>query len=596
MIFWKFIYKQLKTHNMIKKILQLVVVLIITAQGVMAQSVSIANEAYVPGNNIAVQVNMVVADDIGSISLDIEFDSDLMDFVGIDDTQLTSGTWIANQKDGNIVAIRYITPPNTGISINGKLLDILFAYKGGFSSDLIFDEANCEITDDNLVVITPVTYTDGMVQQNATGAMAVSMPTDLVETIGNTINVPVTLVSGTNTVEAITLKVAYNENELAFAGILDGAITGAVANANDGVVTINWIGSFNGTADLLDIQFVYNGGNADMEFIPGCEFTTAAAPLPVDYTDGLIKATPGTASLTISTEVAEPGSSVNVPIVAASFGSTDIGAATFNISFDNSLLSYVSYSAQQPETGWVVSASNANGEITMQWIDDSGINYVDDSVVTLSFVYDIDTIGGEALIEFMGGSTLTDVDLVTIPVSLNGGMVSNEVLYTVSGQLTYMGDVSRPVGTTSELIYTNVFLRNSGDETIAYTTGTDADGNYVFTDVAAGDYYLDAETTIDASESYITGDAYAVYAYTKTTAGLTTDLQKLAADVNEDGDITAGDAYIIYGSIQASYYKNPATWKAPEWIFDNTVFSVSSNLSQSFNAISSGNATGNFTP
>ncbi len=576
---------------MIKKILQLVVVLFIAAQGVIAQTpeVFIAdNVMYQPGD-IAVEVDMLYfTDDIGAITLHIGFDADLMDFVGLDNTAL-SGNWFANQV-GNTVLINYVAPYGTAAPINGKLLDLLFEYKGGFSSDLIFDEANCEIADGNLGVIT-CSYTNGMVQQDPAGALTVSM-TDLIETIGNTAEMPVTIVGGDQyDVEAISLKIAFNENELAFGGIVDGAITGAYASASDGIVTINWTGteSFGSSDTLLKVLFEYNGGNADAEFIPGCEFSTASALLPVLYIDGSVTATAGTASMTISTITgASPGSTVNVPVVAADFGSSVIGAINMNISFDNSLLSYAGYSAQQL-TGWFVTASNTDGEVTLQWSDANGANLLPDSVVTLAFVYDIDTIGGLANIEFEGGSTVDSVTLVTIPVSFIGGSIAEETLYTVSGQLTYMGDVTRPVGTSGSST-TTVLLKNAADSTIAYITNADADGNYSFSNVASGSFFIDAATTIDAKMSYDITDAYIIYGI----GGTLTGLQALAADVNEDGvDVT--DAYIVYGSVQAGNVKVPA-WTAPDWFFENPAVVVSGDVTQDFGAICSGDANGDFVP
>lgn len=584
LIILKFIFKQLKTQNMMKKILQLVVVLIITAQGVMAQSVSIANDTYVPGE-ITVQVDMVISNEIGSISLNIEFDADLMSFVGIDDTQL-SGSWIANQT-GNIVAIRYIKS-GAGSSISGKLLDMLFAYKGGFSSDLIFDEANCEVTDDNLGVITPITYTDGMVQQNTTGAMAVSMPTNLVATIGNTVDVPVTLVDGDiYAVEAITLKVAYNENALAFAGIIDGAITGAVANANDGVVTINWTGteSFIATTDLLDVQFVYNGGNAVMEFIPGCEFASTTA-LPVTYTDGMITATPGTASLSLSTAVGtgttfEEVEVVNVPVMAADFGSDVLGAITMEVSYDNSLMSFTGITEQQLN-GWVVNGTT-DGEITLNWSAVGGGTLSDGSMMTLNFVFG--ESAGEAEIFFEPGSIVKDINLDPYPISFNDGIIIPT--FTVSGQLTYFGVAARP------MFNSTVYLKNAGDNSIAFTTATDATGNYSFAEVVNGTYYLDGASAIDATQAYDLIDAYYIYGV----GGTLTGLQALAADVNEIGGVDIVDAYIVYGSYGGGTYVKVGAWTAADWFFDNTAVTVNdAAVSQDFGAIASGDANASFVP
>ena len=94
---------------MTKKLLQLVVVLLIATQGVMAQSVEIDNVTVDPGE-IAVQVDMWSFTNVAAITLHIGFDSDLMDFIGIDDTQL-EGTWVVNATDDMIIVAYTATPP-----------------------------------------------------------------------------------------------------------------------------------------------------------------------------------------------------------------------------------------------------------------------------------------------------------------------------------------------------------------------------------------------------------------------------------------------------------------------------------------------------
>ncbi len=589
MILKKFIFKQLKTRNMTKKILQLIVVLLLITQGVMAQTVDIDDVTRAPGN-IEVPVNMLNYDDIGAITLSIAYDANLMEFTGINNIDpLFTGNWTTS-ANGSEITIIYVAPNNSGTTISGPAFSLQFSYSGGFTGNLLLRNY-CEIANINMGII-PSTFTDGSVTQSA-AVGAVSM-TNLIESIGNTVDMPVNMFgTGFGAVEAITLLIAYDDMQLSYSGLAHSALSGVVANASNGILTINWVGSAQDFAtapvDVFDIQFVYNGGNGDVEFVSGCEIATTGSVLAADYTDGMVTATPGTATFTISTEVAEPGSTVVVPIVAASFGSIDIGSATLKMGFDNSLLSYVTYSAQQPTTGWVVNANNANGEITMQWSNALGTNYVDDNVVTLSFVYDIDTVGGEAFIEFVGGTVLTDLDLATIPVNLINGAVSNEQFYIVDGQLTYMGDDTRPVGTAGTST-TTVYLKNVADSTVAYTASTDAYGNYTFVDVAAGSYFLDATTDIDATWAYDVTDAYVIYGI----GGTLTGLQYLAADVNEDGvDVT--DAYIVYGSVTAGNVKVPA-WTAPNWFFDGGIFTVSGDVTENFSAICSGDANGDFVP
>ena len=597
MIYGNF-YKQLNTRNMTKKILQLVVILLISAQGVMGQTVQIADLTNAAPGNLEVQVDMDGLANVAAITLHIEFDSDLMDFVGITNTSL-AGTWLANYVAAtDKVIITFVAPVGVGYTPSGKLFDLQFYNKGGFSSDITFDEAYCEIADNNLAPLV-ATYTNGSLQQGA-GAGTVSFTAIAPQPIGNTVDMPVTILGGTgfDAVDAFTLKIAYDEAQLAYAGYTNTLLTGVVANAGSGVLTITWSGiaeDFTVLNTLFDLQFVYYGGDAAVEFIPGCEIVNSLAHLATDYDNdnGLVTQTDDEPTLTIGTVTGTPGDAVNVAIVASQFETSVVGALTLNVTYDNSLLTYTGYSVQQL-SGWVVNGTSP-GVISLVASYSTGSTLDDDNVVTLDFMYSLS--GGDAVIQFKPGSMVESVNLVNIPTTFVDGAVNTggATLYTVDGQLTYMGDVDRPVGTAGTST-TTVYLKNSADSTIAYTTSTDADGNYTFTDVAAGSYFLDAITTIDASQSFIIGDAYIVYGYTVTGNGLPTDLQKLAADVNEDGSITVGDAYMIYGTVQNGYNK-PSNWEAPEWIFDNVVVNVvNANVAQSFSAINSGNASGNFIP
>jgi len=509
-----------------------------------------------------------------------------MDFTGIDDTQLT-GTWLAN-AEGDVVIVTYTAGPPAGYNINGKAFDLLFDYKGGFSSDLTFDEPNCEVANADLGLIAS-TYVNGSVEQ--TTAVGTASMTDLTADIGSTVLMPLDMAGAFSTVGSLTYFIEFDEFELAFTGIIGDELTGVTANANGGILEINWSGNGStidlSASHLFDMQFEYYGGNATLDFIPGCEVVDGdLAVLAVDYTNGGIEATPGTASLTLATAVGDSAEVVHVPIEAADFGSDELGAITMNISYDNSLMTYTTYSAQQL-SGWVVSG-NANGEITLNWSSNQGGTLDDGDVVLLQFLFG--EVAGEAELMFEPGSIVKDVNLDTYPVSFNHGLIVSS--FTVSGQLTYMGDAGRVIGTSGSSV-TTVQLKSVADSSVAYSTTADANGNYSFSDVVPGSFFLDAMTTIDGSQSYTIADAYTVYGYAQTGNGLPTALQLLAADVNMDGSVSVTDAYMIYGSVNNSYIK-PSNWLAAEWIFDNIVVTVSADVNQDFSGITSGDANADF--
>jgi len=346
---------------------------------------------------------------------------------------------------------------------------------------------------------------------------------------------------------------------------------------------------FSTLTNLLDIQFVYNGGNADVAFSAGCEIMDGASqPIATDFVDGTVTAVAGSRSLTISDVAGHADTSevmpVNVPVSASNFTGDNVGAITMHFSYDASKMAYSTYTAQQL-SGWTVNSST-NGEVTFQWSSTSGATINDGDLITLVFVYD--TLGGVATVDFEPGTIIKDVYSATIPTNYLNGSVAN---FSVSGQLTYNGDATRPIGTSGSSV-TTVYLKNAADSTVAYTTTTDASGNYSFISVAVGNYFLDAATTIDATLGYDQTDAFIIVGIGSTLTGL----QGKAADVNEDSFASMTDGFIVYGSFSAGHVKVPA-WTASDWIFEHPTVNVStSGIVQDFGGISSGDANGDFIP
>ncbi len=554
------------------KIFYLIIVLLFSIQNITAQTVEIDSVTKPPGE-IYVQVDMLNFSDVGAITLYIEFDSDLMSFVKIDSTQL-AGTWDADFNNDKL-KIAYF---GDGYPIDGKLLDIVFDYKGGFSTDVTFDTANCEIVDSDLDEVNS-DYENGFVEQTtADGTVTI---VDTTEIIGDTVKMPVTI-EGTGNfayVDAITLRVSYDDNELDYTGIDEMAITGVTANAADGVLKMDWTGGskdFTTLDTLLLIVFVYNGDTADLEFIPGCEIASGLTLLATDYVHGAISPEDQGAKLTIESVGDTAGAQVNVPVVAENItvGSQKAGAISLSISFGDSL-TYTGYTANQL-SGWVVNCTD--NTISIEWTSSGdGDTISDGDLITLDFNYK----GTPAEIEFDPGCEIKTNHLTRIPVSFIDGWVSDLV---VSGTLDYVSGDTIPNST--------VYLKSADDSSTVASAGTNADGDFEITGVAPGDYFLDASTTTDATTSYDQTDAFVIYL---SGSGLT-GLYFLAGDVNEDGFADQTDAFIVYLSWAAGNVKGPS-WSAPDWIFENPSFTVStSNVTQNLSGICSGDANGDFVP
>ncbi len=572
---------------MLKKILQLIVILVFITQGVMAQSVEIAVVDKAPGS---IQVPMSMNDfngehgDVAAITLYIEYDSDLLVFTGISNMNPTiGGQWLANYNSGSDQLIITWTASGLGYDIDGPLLDLDFDYKGGFSTVVSFVDASCEIANDAFEIL-PATYDAGSVSQMEPVAGTISMGVKELP-VGNIVSMPLYIQgAGFGAVSGLTFMVAFDDTKLAFAGISENAITNVVANYNGGMLEIIWTGlamDFTASTHLLDMEFVYYGGNADVEFSPGCEIVDdALGLLPFDYTNGTVEATVEEPTLTLNAVGGTPDQHVLVPIVASDFTSSILGAMTLNVSFDNAKLTYTGYTIQQPIGGWVISA-DGSGNITLLWSNINGSLLTDGDVVTLDFIYD--AAGGQADLSFAPGSIVKSVNLVTIPVDFTGGSVAN---YEVSGKLSYNNIAARPIFNTT------VYLRNLSDDNIAYTITTDVNGDFTFTGVGVGSFYLDASTTLPWGGVNM-GDAIIIRNNPPTTAE---PLLFLAADVNEGGSVNIGDAILIRNRINPPYNKHIA-WTASDWLFEPIAVNVTTaNVSIDFGGICSGDANASNTP
>ena len=545
---------------MMKKIFQLILAILFVMPGVMkAQTVEIESVTVPPGD-ILVQVDMLgfpVNSNVAAITLIIEYESDLLEFLSIENIHASfTGTWVANYSSGtDQLVITYTAPVGVGHDFNGKLLDIKFNYLGGFSTPVSF-AGGCEIANSSLHIIL-ATYVDGSVTQSA-AVGTVSMD-DLTEPIGNTVNMPVTILgAGFGTVDAITLKVAYDETQLVYVGIVENAITGVVPNATGGVLTLIWTGTainFTTLATLLNIQFVYHGGNADVEFIPGCEISGGLTLLATEYVNGSVEPTPQSASLTIQSVGGTAGNPVNVPIVAYDIIQT-VGSIDLNISYENSKLIYTGYSADQL-SNWLVNG-NVPGVITITWSNSGGVIIADGNLITLNFSYS----GGVALIEFDPGCELKTNNLVTIPVTFNNGLVSD---LSVSGVLKYAN-----TGAVRPLASSTVYLKSSDGTTTIATTTTDASGNYEFTGVAPGSYLLDASTTI-AWGGLTLADYAIIRAFVTTGSPVLSGIYWDAADVNDSGTVTLADYAIVRNRVTTGSF---AGWRTERWLFEDVSITV----------------------
>jgi hypothetical protein len=405
-------------QNMNKKIYHLILLLLFVIPGMNAQTVKIHDVVEEPGV-ILVEIEMMNFTNVGAISLIIDYDDELLFFGGHENSSLPGIE--SNSSNGQITVGGFFNP---SVNINDKLLDLKFTYLGGFDTPLDF-AAGCEIADGDLEII-PTTFLDGSVTQ-VTTSNTVTMVSPTPVSVGTIATIPIQIVGPDFTaVNAITLKVAYDPDQLEYAGKDEIAITGVTTNAADGLLTLEWEDAnaamdFTLLTTLMEIKFTYNGGgNADLEFVPGCEISDDGDPFPVNFEHAVV--TPNlddAAKLTIETKYGTPGTNVILSLTASDFDDYDnqVGAITLKIGYDPAKLTYTNYVAIQPNSGWVVSASG--GVLTMQRSNTGGVT-LNNEMVQIGFNYHG---GGAAPVVFNAGTSIETTGLVTIPLDLvNGGI------------------------------------------------------------------------------------------------------------------------------------------------------------------------------
>ena len=98
----------------------------------------------VVGTEVSVPFNGLQLEDIGSIGIDITFDSDVLEFVRIAN-DITGGSFTGGEDTDGVLTLGYAD--GSGLTlIEGKIADLVFNYSGGMS-DLEWDASSAEILD-----------------------------------------------------------------------------------------------------------------------------------------------------------------------------------------------------------------------------------------------------------------------------------------------------------------------------------------------------------------------------------------------------------------------------------------------------------------
>lgn len=447
----------------------LTAVLLFTFSGLMAQTVELEDVSSPPGD---ITVDMQFSGfptDVGSITMEVNYNDDLLTYTG-GDISLGGVNMIINDPDPN--TLKFTWSDFTGSDIN-ETVSLEFEYLGGFSSDLEFDVSNSEFYTAGLAEIT-VTYVDGSVTPTATdGDIALAHETALVN---GAVSVPLTtndLGSGElSSINGVDLFIEYDPNKVTFLGVSNDML-GLTVNDNGSQISLSWSGlagqDLSG-ALLANLDFTYLGGTAALTFLPGSNLMKAIGdPANVDFSNGSVEldtSPPAEATLTIDKVVTVNDSTgVEVPVSTTALS----GAAAINlvIDYDDALLNYTGYSADQL-SGW--SVSQTAGQVQLTKVDGSGMSLSAGDLVTLNFYYEKDF----ATVSFASGTFIQKADLSMFQLELIDGYVSTPAIITADpqDQTVVLGD--------------DATFSVSATDAISYQWQESTDGGTTWSDLANG--------------------------------------------------------------------------------------------------------------
>ena len=375
------------------------------------------------GNYGTTEVNVTLSgftssNSLNAITMYILFDPNVASFAGITYGNITSG--ILSNAVGNQINISWAD--YTANFTNGVAFKLKFNYTGG-TTNLAFT-SGCDFAHYGPIspFVTNVypTFQNGAINQptltpSTTATIHSGVPGDY----SNTTVVPVTFANfPTSSTDAeagaVSFKVAYNTSALSFVGI-DG-LTGAIATATGGVITINW--SNTTSVDLnnttLNLKFNYLGGTSNLTFTGSNLISNHfGVQIPVTFANGSVTQPVTNLHIAIQPNVPAQLSGMTVlPVVFTASPAVLVGSFTMHIAYDVTALTYVPLSAN----GFVGNASN--GIINLTYVNTSGVP-ISTEYFPLQFIYK----GGKSDVAFTGTNQVTNTSGVVIPTTFTNGNV-----------------------------------------------------------------------------------------------------------------------------------------------------------------------------
>lgn len=228
---------------------------------------------------------------------------------------------------------------------------------------------------------------------------------------------------------SMTLNIGFDPVVLDYVGFIPQGLTGGItANVSGSVLNITWSNVVPQTpADtLLKLTFFYKGGSSSLDFLPGCEFTSLATPMPVGYLGGGISPAPcqpGDGIAALGNSVCSPGGQFVVPVSFTNF--QDAGAFTLYINYDETMFAFINSS----KMGVLANATvnGGNGLVTIAWTTSAPGGALQNINTTLTNFLKLNfqcLMASNSAISFEPGCIFSGAAGINLPVCFSDGLIS----------------------------------------------------------------------------------------------------------------------------------------------------------------------------
>ena len=391
------------------KIIPILSFLVLFTYSLLGQTVvSIPAVTSPTGDEVLVPINATVTD-LGSVNINVEYDSTVLTFVEVANNNLAGGSFVLNPH-GDTLSIAWFN--TTSVDIATKLLDLKFVYNGGTSA-VSFVGTN-QLADGLSVPINSV-FTDGSV-----GPEPISIDlSDETGVPGDTVEVEMTAVN-LEGVGAMNLYINYDDSKATFVGMGDINLAGFTANGvadrvNLGMFDANGFDHSSGV--LATLKFVIIAGNTDLDF-DATSFVqdVSFVNIPAIFTSGSVGEVDAT--MLLGDVVAFEGKEVSVSLSGLKLAS--IGSFNIDILYDASVLEFVR--VENVVSGSLV-ANETSGTLSLGYFNAEGLDVLDGVIADLVFNY----VSGTSAIAFdVASADVQDINFAPVSLDYTDGSVAKD--------------------------------------------------------------------------------------------------------------------------------------------------------------------------